>query len=60
MPEFGRDFTNESQMLIEAKRMALFAKGYALGNETPERKAARQAFTETLKRNLKGSLRRRG
>jgi hypothetical protein len=57
MPEFGRDFTKESQMLVDAKRMAVFAKGYVLGNETPEREAARQAFTKTIKQKLKGSVR---
>ncbi|HQC45756.1 MAG TPA: hypothetical protein PLC97_11125 [Myxococcota bacterium] len=53
MPEFGREFTKENQMLVEAKRMVVFAKGLALGTETPEREAARKAFTKSLKQKLK-------
>jgi hypothetical protein len=45
-------------MLVDAKRMAVFAKGYVLGNETPGREAARQAFTKTIKQKLKGGVRR--
>ena len=58
MPEFGRDFTHESQMLVDAKRIAVFAKGYVVGNETPERGAARQAFIKTIRQKLKGGVRR--
>lgn len=59
MPEFGRNFTQEEQMLVDAKRMAVFAKGYVLGNETPERQAAHKAFIKMLRQKLKGKASRK-